>query len=115
MNKIVKKDRFSEKVYCFEIEAPLIAHSCKPGNFIIIRVDDHSERVPYTIAKSNIESGTLTLVIQEVGLSSTKLCQLNEGDSVHDIVGPLGTPSEIEHYGTNSCHSSHSNSPSSSR
>ena len=103
MNKIVKKDRFSEKVYCFEIEAPLIAHSCKPGNFIIIRVDDHSERVPYTIAKSNIEAGTLTLVIQEVGLSSTKLCQLNEGDSVHDIVGPLGTPSEIENYGTVVC------------
>lgn len=103
MNKIVKKDRFSEKVYCFEIEAPLIAHSCKPGNFIIIRVDDHSERVPYTIAKSNIESGTLTLVVQEVGLSSTKLCQLNEGDSVHDIVGPLGTPSEIENYGTVVC------------
>lgn len=103
MNKIVKKDRFSEKVYCFEIEAPLIAHSCKPGNFIIIRVDDHSERVPYTIAKSNIEAGTLTLVVQEVGLSSTKLCQLNEGDSVHDIVGPLGTPSEIENYGTVVC------------
>lgn len=103
MNKIVKKDRFSEKVYCFEIEAPLIAHSCKPGNFIIIRVDDHSERVPYTIAKSNIEAGTLTLVVQKVGLSSTKLCQLNEGDSVHDIVGPLGTPSEIENYGTVVC------------
>ena len=103
MNKIVKKDRFSEKVYCFEIEAPLIAHSCKPGNFIIIRVDDHSERVPYTIAKSNIEAGTLTVVVQEVGLSSTKLCQLNEGDSVHDIVGPLGTPSEIENYGTVVC------------
>jgi len=103
MNKIVKKDRFSEKVYCFEIEAPLIAHSCKPGNFIIIRVDDHSERVPYTIAKSNIEAGTLTLIIQEVGLSSTKLCQLNESDSVHDIVGPLGTPSEIENYGTVVC------------
>ena len=103
MNKIVKKDRFSEKVYCFEIEAPLIAHSCKPGNFIIIRVDDHSERVPYTIAKSNIEAGTLTLVVQEVGFSSTKLCQLNEGDSVHDIVGPLGTPSEIKNYGTVVC------------
>ena len=103
MNKIVKKDRFSEKVYCFEIEAPLIAHSCKPGNFIIIRVDDHSERVPYTIAKSNIEAGTLTLVVQEVGLSSTKLCQLNEADSVHDIVGTLGTPSEIENYGTVVC------------
>lgn len=103
MNKIIKKTQFSEKVYCFEIEAPLIARSCKAGNFIIIRVDDHSERVPYTIAKSNIEKGTLTMVVQEVGLSSSKLCRLNEGDSVHDIVGPLGTPSEIENYGTVIC------------
>ena len=103
MNKIIKKTQFSEKVYCFEIEAPLIARSCKAGNFIIIRVDDRSERVPYTIAKSNIEKGTLTMVVQEVGLSSSKLCRLNEGDSVHDIVGPLGTPSEIENYGTVIC------------
>ena len=103
MNKIIKKTQFSEKVYCFEIEAPLIARSCKAGNFIIIRVDDRSERVPYTIAKSNIEAGTLTMVVQEVGLSSSKLCRLNEGDSVHDIVGPLGTPSEIENYGTVIC------------
>ena len=103
MNKIIKKTQFSEKVYRFEIEAPLIARSCKAGNFIIIRVDDRSERVPYTIAKSNIEKGTLTMVVQEVGLSSSKLCRLNEGDSVHDIVGPLGTPSEIENYGTVIC------------
>lgn len=103
MNKIIKKTQFSEKVYCFEIEAPLITRSCKAGNFIIIRVDDRSERVPYTIAKSNIEKGTLTMVVQEVGLSSSKLCRLNEGDSVHDIVGPLGTPSEIENYGTVIC------------
>ena len=103
MNKIIKKTQFSEKVYCFEIEAPLIARSCKAGNFIIIRVDDRSERVPYTIAKSNIEAGTLTMIVQEVGLSSSKLCRLNEGDSVHDIVGPLGTPSEIENYGTVIC------------
>ena len=103
MNKIIKKTQFSEKVYCFEIEAPLIARSCKAGNFIIIRVDDRSERVPYTIAKSNIEKGTLTMVVQEVGFSSSKLCRLNEGDSVHDIVGPLGTPSEIENYGTVIC------------
>lgn len=103
MNKIIKKTQFSEKVYCFEIEAPLIARSRKAGNFIIIRVDDRSERVPYTIAKSNIEKGTLTMVVQEVGLSSSKLCRLNEGDSVHDIVGPLGTPSEIENYGTVIC------------
>lgn len=103
MNKIIDKQQFSEKVFCIEIEAPLIAKSCKPGNFIIVRVDNNSERVPYTIAKSNVEKGTLTLVIQEVGLSSTKFCQLNVGDYVLDVVGPLGTPSKIENYGTIIC------------
>ena len=82
MYKILNKQQFSEKVYCIEVEAPLIARSCKPGNFIIIRVDERSERVPYTIAKHDAERGTLTLVVQEVGLSSTKLCRLNPGDSV---------------------------------
>ena len=103
MNKIINKEQFSEKVYCFEVEAPLIAKSCKPGNFIIVRVDSKSERVPYTIAKSDTDKGTLTLVIQEVGLSSTKFCRLNPGDFVHDIVGPLGNPSRIENYGTVIC------------
>lgn len=103
MNKIIKKEQFSEKVFCIEVEAPLIARSCKPGNFIIVRVDKNSERVPYTIAKSNPQTGTLTLVVQEVGLSSTKLCALNEGDSIQDIVGPLGNPSHIEKYGTVLC------------
>ncbi len=103
MNKIINKEQFSEKVYCFEVEAPLIAKSCKPGNFIIVRVDSKSERVPYTIAKSDTDKGTLTLVIQEVGLSSKKFCRLNPGDFVHDIVGPLGNPSRIENYGTVIC------------
>ncbi len=103
MNKIIKKEQFSEKVFCIEVEAPLIARSCKPGNFIIVRVDKNSERVPYTIAKSNPQMGTLTLVVQEVGLSSTKFCALNEGDSIQDIVGPLGNPSHIEKYGTVLC------------
>lgn len=103
MNKIIRKQQFSEKVFCLEVEAPLIARSCRPGNFIIVRVDNHSERVPYTIAKSDPVKGTLTMVIQEVGRSSTKLCQLNEGDEVVDIVGPLGTPSHIENYGTIIC------------
>ena len=103
MNKIISKKQFSEKVYCFEVEAPLIAKSCRPGNFIIVRVDKKSERVPYTIAKANVEKGTLTMVVQEVGLSSAKFCRLNEGDSVNDIVGPLGTPSKIENYGTVIC------------
>ena len=103
MNKILKKAQFSEKVYYLELEAPLIAKSCKPGNFIIVRVDSHSERVPYTIAKSDPVKGTLSLVIQEVGLSSTKLCELPEGAYVQDVVGPLGTPSKIEKYGTVVC------------
>ena len=103
MNKIIKKDQFSEKVFCLEVEAPLIAHSCKAGQFIILRVDKHSERVPYTIAKADDEKGTLTLVVQEVGLSSTKLCNLNEGDYVQDIVGPLGNASEIKKFGTVVC------------
>ena len=103
MNKIIRKQQFSEKVFCLEVEAPLIARSCRPGNFIIVRVDNHSERVPYTIAKSDPVKGTLTMVIQEVGRSSTKLCQLNEGDEIVDIVGPLGTPSHIENYGTVIC------------
>lgn len=103
MNKILKKEQFSEKVFCFELEAPLIAHSCKPGQFIIVRVDANSERVPYTIAKSDDKKGTLTLVVQEVGLSSTKLCKLNAGDEVHDVVGPLGNPSPIEKFGTVVC------------
>ena len=103
MNKIIHKQQFSEKVFCLEVETPLIARSCRPGNFIIVRVDNHSERVPYTIAKSDPTKGTITMVIQEVGRSSTKLCQLNEGDEIVDIVGPLGTPSHIENYGTVIC------------
>ncbi|MGM9699803.1 MAG: bifunctional dihydroorotate dehydrogenase B NAD binding subunit/NADPH-dependent glutamate synthase [Prevotella sp.] len=103
MYKIVSKEQFSEKVFCLEVEAPLIARSCKPGNFIIVRVDKNSERVPYTIAKSDAARGTLTLVIQEVGLSSTKFCELNVGDYVADVVGPLGNPSKIENYGTVLC------------
>ena len=103
MNKIISKKQFSEKVFCIEVEAPLIARSCRPGNFIIVRVDHHSERVPYTIAKADAQKGTLTMVIQEVGRSSTKLCQLKVGEEIVDIVGPLGTPSRIEKYGTVVC------------
>jgi len=103
MYKILKKEQFSEKVFCLEVEAPLIARSCKAGQFIIVRVDKNSERVPYTIAKSDAEKGTLTLVIQEVGLSSTKFCEMNPGEEVLDIVGPLGNPSRIENYGTVIC------------
>ena len=103
MNKIVRKEQFSEKVFLFEIEAPLIAKSRKAGNFVIVRVDKNGERMPLTIAGADIEKGTITLVVQVVGLSSKKLCALNAGDSVADVVGPLGNPTRIEQYGTVVC------------
>ena len=103
MFRIVKKKRFSEKVFLFEIEAPMIAKSRKAGNFVIVRIDSKGERMPLTIADSDIKRGTITLVVQEVGLSSIKLCRLNEGDNVADVVGPLGTPTHIEKFGTVIC------------
>ncbi|MBP5258717.1 MAG: sulfide/dihydroorotate dehydrogenase-like FAD/NAD-binding protein, partial [Prevotella sp.] len=103
MNKIIRKEQFSEKVFLFEIEAPLIAKSRKAGNFVIVRVDKKGERMPLTIAGADIERGTITLVVQMVGLSSKKLCALGEGDYVADVVGPLGNPTHIENYGTVVC------------
>ena len=92
MNKIVRKEQFSEKVFLFEIEAPLIAKSRKAGNFVIVRVDSKGERMPLTIAGADTDKGTITSVVQQVGLSSKKLCMLGEGDYVADVVGPLGNP-----------------------
>ena len=100
MNRIVSKKQFSEKVFQFEVEAPLIAKSRKPGNFVIIRVGEMGERVPLTISDANIEKGTITLVVQKVGASSSKLCDLNVGDYITDLVGPLGRPTDIEKVGT---------------
>lgn len=102
-NRIVHKEQFSEKVFLFEIEAPLIAKSRKAGNFVIVRVGKKGERMPLTIADADIERGTITLVVQKVGLSSQKLCNLNEGDYVADVVGPLGNPTHIENFGTVVC------------
>jgi len=103
MNKIISKQQYSEKVFCFDIEAPLIARSRRAGNFVIVRVDKNGERMPLTIADSDKVRGTIKLVVQKVGLSSTKLCNLNEGDFIADVVGPLGNPTHIENYGTVIC------------
>src|SRR5574344_2139241 len=103
MNRIVRKEQFSEKVFLFEVEAPLIAKSRKAGNFVIIRIGEKGERMPLTIADADIKKGTITLVVQKVGLSSIKLCNLNEGDYVTDVVGPLGNPTNIKKFGTVIC------------
>ena len=89
MNKIISKEHFSEKVFKLVIEAPLIAKSRKAGHFVIVRVGEKGERMPLTIAEADPVKGTITLVVQEVGLSSTRLCELNEGDYITDVVGPL--------------------------
>lgn len=103
MNRIVKKEQFSEKVFKLVVEAPLIAKARRAGHFVIVRVGDNGERIPLTIAGSDPVAGTITLVIQTVGVSTTKLCALNEGDFITDVVGPLGRATHIEKFGTVVC------------
>ena len=103
MYKIVSKEQFSEKVFRLRVEAPLIAKAYRAGNFVIIRVGEKGERIPLTIAHADPEKGVITLVIQKVGLSSSRLCDLNEGDCISDVVGPLGQATHIENFGTVVC------------
>ena len=100
MNKILSKTYFSEKVVKLEVEAPLIAKARKPGNFVIVRVGEKGERMPLTIADANLERGSITLVVQVMGVSSRKLCALEVGDYITDLVGPLGKPTHIGKVGT---------------
>ncbi len=103
MAKIISKRFFSENVVELVIEAPMIARSRRAGHFVMVRVDEHSERMPLTIADANIEAGTITLVVQRIGVSSTKLVALEVGDEVHNLVGPLGKATTIKHFGTVVC------------
>jgi len=103
MNKIVEKEFFSENVIKLVLEAPEIAKSRKPGHFVIIRVDEKGERIPLTIAGANEKKGTITLIIQRVGVSSFKLTELNVGDYIEDVAGPMGLPTHIEKVGTVLC------------
>ncbi|MDO5663899.1 MAG: sulfide/dihydroorotate dehydrogenase-like FAD/NAD-binding protein [Bacteroidia bacterium] len=103
MNRIISKENFSDRVVKFEIEAPLIAKSRRAGHFVMVRVGKKGERVPYTIASSDPVKGTITLVVQRVGKSSEKVCQLEAGDYITDLVGPLGKATHIENFGTVLC------------
>ena len=97
MFKIVEKRALAENIYLLRIEAPRVAHSALPGQFVIVRVDEQGERVPLTIADFDKEQGTVTIVIQTIGVSTRKLCELGEGDYIADFAGPLGNPSEFVH------------------
>ena len=103
MNKIISKEQFSDKVFKLEIEAPLIARSRKAGHFVIVRVGEKGERMPLTIAGADTQKGTITLVVQEVGLSSNRLATLKVGEYITDVVGPLGKATHIENFGTVVC------------
>lgn len=103
MNKIVEKEYFSEHVVKLVVEAPLIARSRRAGHFVIVRADEGGERIPLTIADADTEKGTITLIIQEIGVSTKKICALEVGDSLADVVGPLGQATHIEKFGTVVC------------
>ena len=103
MAKIISKRFFSENVAELVLEAPLIANSRRAGHFVMVRVDEHSERMPLTIADADTERGTITLVVQRIGVSSSKLVALEAGDEVANLVGPLGKATTIKHFGTVVC------------
>jgi len=103
MNKIISKEYFSANVIKFEVEAPLIAKSRKAGHFVMVKVGLKGERIPLTIADADLQKGTITLVVQRMGVSSTKLCALEEGEYITDMVGPLGKATHIENFGTVIC------------
>ena len=103
MNKVVSKEKFSENVTKLVVEAPLIARARRAGHVVIVRSGENGERIPLTIADADPQAGTITLVIQAVGVSTRKLCALEPGDSLTDVVGPLGQATHIEKYGTVLC------------
>ena len=103
MNKIISKEHFSENVVQIEIEAPRIAKKRKAGHFVIVKIGEKGERIPLTISQADEKKGTITLVIQKVGVTSHKIANLEVGDVVTDVVGPLGKATHIEKVGTILC------------
>lgn len=103
MFTITEKEHFSENVVRMVVEAPLIARSRKPGHFVIVRACEGGERIPLTIADADPENGTITLVIQQIGASTRKICALKVGEALIDVVGPLGKATHIEKVGTVVC------------
>ncbi len=103
MFKIVKKERLASNIVRLEVEAPYIARKRKPGQFIVVRVNESGERIPLTIADSDTEKGTITLIVQEVGKTTFLIGDLEEGDAFSDVIGPLGVPTHIEKFGTVVC------------
>ena len=96
MYRIVKKEALKPTVILYEIEAPMVAKKAEPGQFIILRVDENGERIPITIHDYDREKGTVTIIVQTVGATTEKLSHKQQGECLHDFVGPLGKPTETE-------------------
>ncbi len=104
MNRVIRKEKLSRDVFKIEIEAPAIARNRKAGQFVVLQLDSKfSERIPLTIADVNSDTGTITLIFQAVGKTTLNLAQLNSGDHVENILGPLGQPTHIENFGNVVC------------
>jgi len=101
--KIVEKQDLAPQIKLFRIKAPLISSKFQPGQFVVIRINEKGERIPLTVAESNPKEGTITIVVQEVGKTTLKLARMKEGETIEDLLGPLGIPSPIERIGTVLC------------
>lgn len=95
MYRVLKAEKLADKIYLMEVEAPRVARSCQPGEFVIVKIDEEGERIPLTICDFDREKGTITIVFQTVGASTERMSGLKAGDSFRDFVGPLGNPSEF--------------------
>jgi len=100
MYKILEKEKIGPNLNKFVIEAPLIPKNYQPGQFVVLKIDEEGERIPITIAEADKNKGTITVFIQEVGKTTYKLGELEAGDSISDVVGPLGHPAKVEKVGT---------------
>ena len=103
MNKIISKTYLAADVAQLVVEAPMVAQSQHAGQFVVVRCGNQGERIPLSIVNADPSAGTITLVVKAVGLSTGKICALHTGDSLTDVMGPLGLPSPIENYGTVVC------------
>ncbi len=100
MHKILTQSAIAPSVKEYVVSAPTLARKAKAGQFIILRIGEDGERIPLTIADTDVDLGTITLVVQEVGKTTIEMGLLNEGDAIHDLIGPLGAPSHVEKFGT---------------
>jgi NAD(P)H-flavin reductase len=103
MYKILQKQDLVPNIHLFKIEAPGVAKKARPGQFVVVRIDERGERIPLTIADWDEAEGSITIVFMEVGTTTHKLASLGSGDSIADFIGPLGLPTHIEKFGTVCC------------